>query len=103
MLVREFTIQQALSVWDATFAYHRLHTPTSKKFEMLDYLCVAMILSISQESNRRYNLKNLYNLVLDIDNGGMILGKLLKYPPTENIFKLIKKCQSEVLSRISFY
>jgi len=51
MLVREFTIQQAVCVWDAMFAYHRLHTPTSKKFEMLDYLCVAMIMNISEESS----------------------------------------------------
>jgi len=54
MLVREFKMQQALSVWDTIFAYHYLHTPTSKKFEMLDYLCVAMIMSLSEESNWNY-------------------------------------------------
>jgi len=88
LLVREFKIQQAVYLWDAMFAYHYKYTPNSKKLEMLDYLCVAMMLNISDE-------------LFDIDNGGSLLGKLLKYPPTNDVHSLIKICNSEVIGNNS--
>ena len=50
MLVREFNITQALNIWDSIFAYQFLDDPKSKKFKMLDYLCVTMMISLADES-----------------------------------------------------
>jgi len=85
ILVREFKIVQALQVWDSIFGYHYQHPPATKKLEMLDYMCITMIINLSQE-------------LIEIDNNGMALGKLLRYPPTENINQFINTCHEEVLN-----
>jgi len=87
ILVREFKIQQALQVWDSIFGYHYQHPPATKKLEMLDYMCVTMIINLAQD-------------LLEIDNNGMLLGKLLRYPPTENVTQFIETCHHEVLNNL---
>jgi len=54
---------------------------------MLDYMCVTMIINLSEE-------------LLEIDNNGMLLGKLLRYPPTENVTQFIETCHNEVLNNL---
>lgn len=52
MLVREYKITQALQLWDSIFAYQCKFHPDAKKLIMLDYLCVAMLLNISDLRNK---------------------------------------------------
>ena len=67
---REFVIENVFILWDAIFA-------ASESFDLLDFICVAMVLFVRQH-------------LLDSDNS-MALRRLLKYPPVEDVHVLVEK------------
>jgi len=86
MLSREFRLSQTLIVWDTLFGYHSKNNPSIKTptLHFLDYLCVAMLIYVSEQ-------------LLDRDESGMIMGRLIRYPPIEDVTTLIRLAHEEVV------
>jgi len=78
LLGREFHLEDVLLLWDAMFADHHLTASTASKalpggrgLELLEYICIAMLVYIRGD-------------LLGKDNMGC-LQRLMKYPPVEDV------------------
>lgn len=78
ILSREFSLGDCLLLWDAILGSYS-HEP-EKELELLDYLCVAMIVYVR-------SFRKSY-LVLQSDHFE-ILTRLLKFPPVEDLHEII--------------
>lgn len=87
---------QTLIVWDALFSHYFKTNPKPASLEFLDYMCVAMLLYVSSQCNCTLLDLRIISLVLERDDGGMILGRLIKYPPIESVKNMIMLAHEKV-------
>ena len=106
MLSREFRLSQTLVVWDTLFGYYSKNNPSVKTptLHFLDYLCVAMLIYVSEQCKIKdweFKAKKIF-VVLERDESGMIMGRLIRYPPIEDVTTLIRLAHEEVVRNKSF-